>query len=156
MRNKPDNKGGNDLNCRRTKIPVTPRSKTAFLCVLVLPMRNFPRRIPTGKTIRILTMLEPIILPKAKPVSFFIKAISETESSGNDVPKATRVMPIISGEIRKAREIFFANLTNIRVESKRTRTLKQNFSNKSNIHIYCTIEGSPPAKFFAPRPACAR
>jgi len=72
------------------------------------------------------------MLPTANPASSFTRAISDTESSGSDVPNATIVVPMISGEIRKAREIFFANLTNAWVDSERKITPKQNFNNNSN------------------------
>lgn len=64
------------------------------------------------------------MLPNAKPAFFLIEAINETESSGSEVSNATIVISTISGEIRKAREIFFANLTNAWVESKRKTTPK--------------------------------
>jgi hypothetical protein len=42
-----------------------------------------------------------------------------TTSSGNEVPQATIVVPIIKGEIRQTKASFSADLTNRWVENKR-------------------------------------
>ena len=48
---------------------------------------------------KILKMLEPITLPTAISLSPFFAAIIEVTNSGNEVPKATIVKPIILSEI---------------------------------------------------------
>src|SRR3990167_4494747 len=97
---------GKCKKCSRANNPVTNSTRRAFFWVLVVPTRSFPRRIPTGKTSKILAILEPIMFPKASPTSCFRIATVDTASSGSEVPRATIVTPIINGETRKDLEMF--------------------------------------------------
>ena len=49
----------------------------------------------------ILIILEPNIFPKTNSNSFFFAAVTDVANSGNDVPKATAVAPIIISDILK-------------------------------------------------------
>lgn len=84
-------------------------------------MRKLPTKRPIGKTNKILTILEPIIFPIARPVSCFSREIKETVSSGRDVPSATMVMPTIRGEMRSIFENFSESLTSFWVEKRRMK-----------------------------------
>ena len=51
----------------------------------------------TARTNSMLKMLEPMTLPTTMSASFLRAATIDVASSGNDVPSATIVKPIISG-----------------------------------------------------------
>ena len=61
---------------------------------------------------RVLNIFEPITLPKLKSFKPFIEPIKLTEASGAEVPIETRVQPITSGGIFKARAILHEPSTN--------------------------------------------
>ena len=59
-----------------------------------------------------LKILEPTILPTARPSLFSKEDIAETNISGAEVPKATMVRPIAVGEIWKFRTVATAPIMN--------------------------------------------
>jgi len=60
----------------------------------------------------ILVILEPVTFPATISGEPSNTAIIEEASSGNDVPAATRLMPIIKGDMPRERPIFSAESTN--------------------------------------------
>ena len=49
----------------------------------------------------ILIILDPNMFPKSNPNSFFLAALNDVANSGNDVPNAIAVTPIIKSDIPK-------------------------------------------------------
>ena len=60
---------------------------------------------------KILNILLPITLPNAISAFFFIAAITEVANSGNEVPNATTVKPIIASDTPKRVAISTALFT---------------------------------------------
>ena len=65
----------------------------------------------TPSTKKILKIFEPTMLPTAKSVFFLYAANAEVANSGNDVPTATTVNPIIDWLAPNASDIFMAPFT---------------------------------------------
>ena len=83
-----------------------------FLMVLVVPIFIRPARIAMGKTKRRLVIFEPMRLPTAKGKSWLAAAVRDTANSGREVPRATKVVPMIRGERRRAVESWLESFTN--------------------------------------------
>ena len=79
---------------------------------IVIPCSNIGCINPvTPNTARILNILEPITLPIAIPLSPLRAATTLVASSGNDVPPATIVKPIIASDTPNDEATLTAPLT---------------------------------------------
>ena len=73
---------------------------------------SFPNKIAAGNTNIKLTMVEPTIVPAAKPTLPELEDVTETDNSGKVVPNDTINIPITKGDNLKTSESLTAIFTN--------------------------------------------
>ena len=77
-----------------------------------LGILKLPKNEEMPKTPRTLYIFEPNTLPKAKSTFLLIAEITPTANSGNEVPNATKEIPIIASGTFSWFAIFIAESTN--------------------------------------------
>lgn len=123
-------------------INVKNSSITLFFCVLVVPILIGKRRMLIPRTRQTLRILEPIISPKEIKGAPCIIAEIATKVSGREVPIATKVTPMIKGDILILEESFSENFNKKYAENISESIETMNFAKTSGMDDVINILSS--------------
>ncbi len=99
-------------NIKPKTIIVTKSIKYKSCSEIIFGIVKLPKNEDIPKTPRTLYIFEPNTFPRAKSTFLLIAASIPTANSGNEVPNATKEIPIIASGIFKLFAISIAELTN--------------------------------------------